>query len=341
MNKKIISALLSVLLILIGIAILIAIPEYKFRYSPAVLTDTTVKIYPNTTISELALSFEKGGIIENATKMIDFHATKLPQTIKAGNYKLTKAMSYRTLLNRIIYGNQTPVRLTFNNVRTLEQLAGRISRNTMADSLEFLKYFDSDSVETLTNLNRAQLPSLFLPNTYEIYWTITPAELTAKMKQEHQKFWNDTRKAKAQKLGFTPLQISSIAAIVAEETNVWDEMTNVAGVYINRLRANMPLQADPTVKFAIGDFTIKRVLNKHLETDSPYNTYKYSGLPPGPIRIVDGRVIDKVLDYEGHKYYYFCAKADFSGRHAFAENLSAHNRNAEAYRAELNRRKIR
>lgn len=314
---------------------------YNYRYGDAVLLDTTIRIYPETEIEKLSEEFQKIGIVKYQEKMVGYYNTHIPKPIKAGNYRLSKNMSYRTLLLNITQGRQTPVKLTFNNIRTLDQLAQRVSKYTMAEAEDFKKAFRNDSILDLLGMTPQTLPALFLPNTYEIYWTITPNEFIAKMKEEYDDFWGRKRISEAEDLGFSPVEISTIASIVIEETKATEEMTDVAGVYINRLRKNMPLQADPTVKFAIGDFSIKRVLNKHLKTESPYNTYKNSGLPPGPICISPGQVIDAVLDYEGHDYYYFCAKADFSGRHAFAQNLAQHNRNAREYQNELNRRKIR
>lgn len=202
----------------------------------------------------------------------------------------------------------------------------------MADSLEFIECLKTKDI------------SHFIPNTYECYWTDTPEEFSAKMESEYQKFWSGaTRTDRATQLGFSPEEIVIIASIVDEETNAVSEMTEVAGVYINRLRIGMPLQADPTVKYAIGDFTIRRVLTKHLEYDSPYNTYKYAGLPPTAICSPSIAAIDATLSYASspHNYYYFCANADFSGTHKFASSLSQHNANARAYQRELSRRGIR
>ena len=187
---------------------------------------------------------------------------------------------------------------------------------------------------------RETIPALFIPNTYEIYWNVSPERFMARMKQEYNRFWTEERRKKAEALGLTPVEVSTLASIVEEESAVADEYPTIAGLYLNRLKAGMPLQADPTVKFAAGDFALQRILDKHLAIDSPYNTYKYAGLPPGPIRIPSIRAIDAVLNPAHHRYFYMCAKEDFSGRHNFAATLAEHNRNANRYRAELNRRKI-
>jgi UPF0755 protein len=182
---------------------------------------------------------------------------------------------------------------------------------------------------------------MFIPNTYEVYWN-TPAEkLIERMKREYDVFWNNDRRRKAENIRLTPIEVSILASIVEEETAAPDEYPIVAGLYLNRLYKGMMLQADPTVKFAVGDFSLRRILNRHLEVDSPYNTYMYAGLPPGPIRIPSPKSIDAVLNHTVHNYLYMCAKEDFSGRHNFAVTLKEHNKNAEKYRAELNRRGIK
>lgn len=185
------------------------------------------------------------------------------------------------------------------------------------------------------------LPCLFIPNTYEVYWTMTPEAFVKRMQKEHDRFWNEERKAKAQSIGLTPEEVATLASIVEEETANNAEKPMVAGLYINRLHADMPLQADPTVKFALQDFGLRRILHTHLETDSPYNTYKHTGLPPGPIRIPSIQGIESVLNYTRHNYLYMCAKEDFSGTHNFAATFSQHLANARKYQQELNRRKIK
>jgi UPF0755 protein len=182
--------------------------------------------------------------------------------------------------------------------------------------------------------------SLFIPDTYEVYWNISAPDLLRRMEREHDRFWNAERRAKAEALQMTTEEVATLASIVAEETNDNAEKPTVAGLYINRLRRGMPLQADPTVKFALQNFGLRRVLNEHLMVDSPYNTYRYGGLPPGPIRIATPVDIDAVLNYRRHNYIYMCAKEDFSGSHNFATNLADHNRNARRYQQALNARRI-
>ena len=259
-----------------------------------------------------------------------------PDHVKPGRYVLRNGMSNNQLSNLLRGGLQTPVNVTFNNMRDVKMLAGRISQQIEADSLSLIRLLDD--VDTLRNLgfNRQTIPALFLPNTYEFYWNTNAAKFVEKMKREYDKFWNEERIAKAHAVNLTPIQVSILASIVDKETNKSDEMPRIAGVYLNRLRNGWLLQADPTLVFAVGDFELKRVLNVHKEVESPYNTYKYPGLPPGPICIPSLTSINAVLNAEKHNYFYFCAKEDFSGYHNFAKTLTEHNRNAQRYQRALN-----
>jgi len=215
-------------------------------------------------------------------------------------------------------------------------LAGRLSKQLMSDSLTLLTCFRDSAWRDSMNLTPQSYMCVFLPNTYETWWNTTPQKVLAIFQKEYKAFWNEARIAAADKIGLTPIQVSTLASIVEEETNKADEMPKVAGLYLNRLRIDMPLQADPTVKFAVGDFTIKRILRVHTKVISPYNTYTNIGLPPGPIRIPSIRAIESVLYPKRHSYLYMCAKDDFSGYHAFATTLSQHNDNAAKYHHALN-----
>ena len=260
--------------------------------------------------------------------------------IYAGRYKLDSNMNNNDLINRLRSGYQEPVKLIFNSVRSREQLAGKISKQIEADSISLMKLFNNDSVADSYNFKQETFTCMFLPNTYEFWWNSSSEKFVERMYKEYKRFWNDDRKKKAGKLNLTQEDVITLASIVDEETYYNNEMPRVAGVYINRLRRRMHLQADPTLKFALGDFTIKRVLNVHKQIDSPYNTYKYYGLPPGPISIPSISAINAVLNYESHSYLYFCAKPDFSGYHNFAKTLSQHNVNARNYQRALNRERI-
>lgn len=340
-----ITIIAALALVFLTIAVAIGWKQYDYRFGTAIVREGTVQVRTGTSFDELSRMLADSGYLKAPRKWDSYARSNGLDSVRAGNYTLREGMTYRTALTRFFYGRETPVRLTFNNIRTMDRLAGVVSRYIEADSAAILRTLNDESVIGETGLTKATFPSLFIPNTYEVYWTMTPREFVTRMQKEHDRFWNEERRAKAEKLNLTPEQISTIASIVIEETKFSGEMTQVAGVYINRLRAGIPLQADPTVKFALGDPSIRRVLNRHLAYDSPYNTYRYAGLPPGPICVPPVSALDATLAYaeedRKHDYYYFCAKADFSGRHAFARTLPEHNRNAAAYAKELNRRGIR
>lgn len=261
--------------------------------------------------------------------------------VKAGRYLIKANMGNNDLINLLRSGQQDPVKLTFNNLRTKQQLAGAMAKQLEADSLSIITLLNNPQETSKYGLTPETSVLLFLPNTYEFFWNTSASQLFTRMQREYENFWNQDRLAKAEKMGLSTIKVSILASIVQMETNKKDEMSRIAGVYINRLRINMPLQADPSVVFAIGDFSIKRVLNRHLEYDSPYNTYKYPGLPPGPIALPEPYTIDRVLNYEKHDYLFFCAKDDFSGYHVFARNYSQHLANARKYQQALNRRNIK
>lgn len=263
-----------------------------------------------------------------------------PSRMHTGCYAVLPEMSNRTLLDDLRRGHQVPVRLTFNNIRLKTDLAERLERQLMLSGDNLLRLLDDSAYCASLGFTPETVLTLFIPNTYEVYWNISAEKLMQRMKREYDAFWTPARLAKAESVGLSPVEVAVLASIVEEETAVADEYPVVAGLYINRLRRGMPLQADPTVKFAVGDFTLRRILLQHLEIDSPYNTYKHTGLPPGPLRVPSARSIDAVLNYMKHTYLYMCAKEDFSGRHNFARTLAEHNRNARRYQAELNRRGI-
>lgn len=266
---------------------------------------------------------------------------ELPANIHPGHYVVKSGMSNNQLVNMLRGGLQTPVKVTFNNMRNVDQLAGRIATQIEADSISIAKLLHNQEYINQLGFNNYTIPALFLPDTYEFYWNTDAEGFVARMFQEYNKFWTEERKQQAQAKGLTPVQVSTLASIVNKETNMSDEMPRVAGVYLNRLKSNWLLQADPTLIFAWNDYSIKRVLDRHKEIESPYNTYKYPGLPPGPICIPSIIAIKAVLNAEDHHYYYFCAKEDFSGYHNFAKTLAEHNRNAARYQQALNQRGIK
>ena len=276
-------------------------------------------------------------------KSFDWVANKkeLPDNIHPGRYIVKDGMSNNQLVNMLRGGLQSPVKVTFNNIRNVDMLAGRIASQIEADSASISNLLHNQEYINQLGFNSYTIPALFLPDTYEFYWNTDAEGFVVRMFQEYNKFWNEERKQQAQSKGLTPIQVSTLASIVNKETNMSDEMPRVAGVYINRLKNNWLLQADPTLIFAWNDYSIKRVLDRHKEIESPYNTYKYLGLPPGPICIPSLSAVKAVLNAENHHYFYFCAKEDFSGYHNFAKTLTEHNRNAAKYQQALNQRGIK
>jgi len=263
-----------------------------------------------------------------------------PTLVKPGRYVVEKDMSYTGLINLLRSGRQSPVKVTFSNIRTLNELAGRIGRQINADSTQIINFLDDPENYSKDGFTRENVISVFIPNTYQFFWNTTAKGLYTRMLREYRNFWNDERKAKASSLKLTPVEVAILASIIDDEVAKPDEKPRIAGVYLNRLRMGIPLQACPTIKFALNDFTITRVLKKHLVIDSPYNTYKHRGFPPGPIGCPTIEGIDAVLNAEKHDYLYFAAKADFSGYHNFSRTLAEHNRYAALYQRELNKRKI-
>jgi UPF0755 protein len=263
-----------------------------------------------------------------------------PYSIKPGRYKLVSDMSNRDLISILRAGLQTPIRLTFTGFRTPQQLAEKVSNQIEADSAEIVEAFLSPKIAAQYGFTTESFIAMFIPNTYEFFWNTGTKGFFDRMNREYEIFWTEEKDKKAAEIGLSRVKVSTIASIVEEETIRVDERPRVAGVFMNRLKRGMPLQADPTIKFAMGDFTIRRILTKHLQIDSPYNTYKYRGLPPGPINAPSISSINAVLNHESHKYLYFCAKPDYSGYHAFASTLSEHNRNARIYQQFLNKERI-
>jgi len=264
-----------------------------------------------------------------------------PDKVKPGRYVIKANSNNYEVVKKLAAGNQDAVKLTFNNIRLKEDLITRIGSRFEFGEENFRKALNDPAVCNKYGLDTLTIVSMFLPNTYEIYWTTGTEKFLDRMHSEYKKYWNEERTAKAKAIGLTPVQVSILASIVEEEqARKVDERAKVAGLYMNRLNAQMPLQADPTIKFALQDFAIKRILNGQLSIKSPYNTYVNVGLPPGPIRVADFNSLDAVLNYDKHDYVYMCAKADLSGYHAFATNYTDHLNNARMYQAELNRLKI-
>lgn len=315
---------------------------YQYYYSAAVKKDGYLYIPTGATYKQELDSLTRNGFVTKEGKFKRYARRKgIDKRVKPGRYKLADGMSYNELIGILARGEQSPVNLTFNNIRTKEKLAGVISKYIEADSLSILNRLSDPTIAQKYGRSNETFISMFIPNTYQFFWNTDADGFLNRMQKEYERFWNEEREAKRKELGLSREEVATLASIVNEETLKSDEMARVAGVYMNRLKVQMPLQADPTVKFAVGDFTLRRILFKHLAVESPYNTYKYKGLPPGPICVPSIKAIDAVLNYEHHKYLYFCAKEDFSGYHNFAVTLAEHNRNAQAYARALNQRGIR
>lgn len=263
---------------------------------------------------------------------------KLPERIKVGRYAIRDGMSINDLINMFLTCRQEPLQLSIPPFRTSEDLAGKIGDKFLFGEDSLLMMIKSDTVCKNLGFNRENIRVIFLPLTYELYWTINVRDFLKRMKKDFEKFWNEERSDKARALGLSPVEVMILASIVDAETSQVDEMPRIAGVYINRLRRGMKLEADPTVIYAWGDFSMKRVLKKHLEINSPYNTYLNYGLPPGPIRQPSLSAIEAVLNYEKHDYLFFCAREDFSGYHRFARTAAEHAINARKYQQALNER---
>ncbi len=257
------------------------------------------------------------------------------RSLPAGCYKIDSNLGSFKMVRLIASRCQQPVKLVVNNVRLPEQLAGKVASQLLVDSIEVLDYFNDEEKMASLGYSREQLFTLFVANTYEVWWTISVDDLMRRMAKESKSFWNESRRAKAEKIGLTPDEVVILASIVEEESNYRPEQPRIAGLYLNRLDKGIPLQSDPTVKFALGDFTLNRILFKHLDVESPYNTYKIVGLPPSPIRLPQIATIDAVLNAEKHNYLYMCAHEDLNGTHRFAVTLAEHNRNADRYHRAL------
>lgn len=284
--------------------------------------------------------YQHGHILNR--KSFEFWADykKYPSVIKSGRYKLYNAMSNNELINLLRSGQQEAVKLTFNNIRLKEDLAANISKQLDFDSIDLIRLLYDNKLSADNGFNRENILCMFIPNTYFVYWNSSEDIFYQRMQKEYNTFWNKDRRQKAANLNMSPIEVSILASIVEKETQQNDEKARVAGVYLNRLKAGWRLQADPTLVFALGNFTIRRVLNVHKDIESPYNTYKHSGLPPGPICMPSVSSIDAVLNAEQHSYMFFCAKPDFSGHHNFAKTARQHKINAKAYQRFLNTQKV-
>lgn len=312
---------------------------YQILYTPNILVgkeDRVFLIDEKATFKDIQRQLHEGQVVQDLisfsflARLMDYD-----ENIKSGRFILRKNMTNLQAVRSLRTGKQEPVRITFNNVRLVSELSEKITKNLLIKPAEFETSLVQFTGSNQAGFNKENVIGMFIPNTYEVYYNVSSQQLIEKMHDEYKKFWNDERMAKAQALGLTPFEVSTLASIVQAESIRDDEAPLIASLYLNRLKTGMPLQADPTLVFAVGDFTLKRVLNEHKEINSPYNTYKNAGLPPGPINMPNIKSIDAVLNHADTNYLYMCAKEDFSGRHNFTHDYQEHMRNAAKYQRAL------
>lgn len=335
--KKVI-IILSLLMIIVGG---IGLYLYNLLHDSAVKNRIHLYISDDTTYEEISKQILS---VVSEPRAFEYYAKKqdLATSFKTGHYVIDKDMSIIQVVRTLKNGWQTPVRVTMNNAKIPAQLAKKLEGQIDADSLAIIQVIGSDEVAKEYGFKNAlEMYSIFIPNTYEMYWNTSVEDFVERMHQEYERFWTEERDKKRERSGLSRMDVSTLASIVYEETRKGDEMPRVAGVYINRLKKGMPLQADPTIKYALQDFGLRRILKTHLKHESPYNTYLNKGLPPTPICMPSITAIDAVLDFESHNYLYFCARETFDGYHNFANTYNEHLQNARKYQRELNRRGIR
>ena len=335
--------LLSSVLILQITAVIVGYLIYDTFFTPAFRIAGEARIYIDRDDTPDSVSHKVQEVLSpQKPKAFDWLMQYEGYTqVKSGCYAFNADDNLRMAVRRMGLGWQSPVRLVVPSVRTIDRMAQSLSKQLMISEEEIMAYLTDKSRVDSLGYTESTLPILFIPNTYEVYWNISVGNLLQRFQKEYTTYWNNARKEKAEALGLTPVEVSTLASIVDEETAVNAEKPIVAGLYLNRLHRGMLLQADPTVKFATGDPTLRRILNKHLAIDSPYNTYIYKGLPPGPIRTPSMAALEAVLNPVKHNYLYMCAKEDFSGTHNFATTLAQHNANARRYQQALNKRGIK
>lgn len=336
MFKKI--AIILITLFFIS-AVLIFLLVRSLLFSPNTNSAEMLLHVPNgASFDQMMDSMNRHQILINENKFLRVAGLMKFTVPKAGKYQIKPETDNITLVRLLRRGQHYPVVFTFNNVRTIDQFIERVDHKFLFDPDDLTVLFHDENFLAQYGWTFQTVSALLIPDTYEIFYDITASDFFEKMNDIYEKFWNEQRRNRATEIGLTPLEVATLASIVEEESHTSSEHATIAGLYINRLKQGMMLQADPTVKFALGDFTIKRVLFKHLEVESPYNTYRYSGLPPGPIRVPSPATLDAVLYYEQHHYLYMCAKEDFSGMHNFAVTSAEHAKNAKKYHQALDKK---
>ena len=333
-GKAAVYFLIAVVFIAAGI-ISVNLPRYLNKYKRNIKEKCVLYVYQNTDYQVLLDSLApKLRDMKSFAKVAQKEG--LPQGIHPGRYVFDRSSTNIKIVRSIKYGYQDALTVTFaGNIRSLGKIASMLGAKLEADSADFMKEFSDSSVWASNGMNGFNFISIFIPDSYQVYWTVTPDEFVKRMKKEYDSFWEGDRSEKAEEIGFTPQEVSTLASIVCQESNYVPEYPKIAGVYINRLHKGWNLCADPTVKFALDDPSIKRILFRHLKVNSPYNTYKNPGLPPGPIVMPSKEAIDGVLDYEHSDNMYFCANSKLDGTHLFAVTGAQHNANARKYQKVL------
>ncbi len=336
-----------ILLVLLAIGGSIAFYGYQLIYSPNVVEDLEEKILniPQGTDFEALtqiLTSKKIILDESSFRLVSKVMSFDTRKNISGRFELKSGWSNRELISLLRANKQAPINVTINSVRLISDMAGKVSRYIEPDSLTLLNYLiDQENLEKWGHTPETVL-SMFIPNTYQFYWNTSPEKFVSRMQSEHDKFWNSKGRIESiTKYGLNTKEAYTLASIIEKETTNPKETKTISGVYHNRLDQGIALQADPTVVFGVGDFSIRRVLNRHLEHESPYNTYIHPGLPPGPIYMPTLSSLDAAIFPEDHKYIFFCAKPGYDNEHSFAKTLSQHNRNARIYHTWLNKEGIR
>lgn len=340
MKKK--KILIIIILCVILLACIVGGVFFKTFFAENVQNrETVVVVPPGADFEQVMDTLRKHEVLKSEASFKKTAEVLKYKTIRIGKYDISACRTNLDLVRLLRRGQHYPVKFTFNNLRTVDQLVERVGHKFFFEPEELSALLHDGSYLQKFGLSDTTAVCLFIPNTYELYYDITAEDFLERMSGYYDQFWNNQRLRFADTIGLTPVQVATLASIVEEENMRPSEKAIIAGLYINRLNKGMLLQSDPTVKFAIGDFARKRILNADLQVDSPYNTYKYKGLPPGPIRIPEASTMDSVLHYRHHNYLYMCAKEDFSGYHNFTASAAEHARNAARYRAALNARNIK
>ena len=340
MNKK--SIIIAVILGICLLAGAVGVWFYRTFMSENVQSrEVTVVVPPAATFEQVLDTLRKYEVLKSEKTFRKTADALKYKTMRVGKYDISDCHTNLDLVRLLRRGQHYPVKFTFNNIRTVDQFVEKVGDKFFFEPEELSALLHDGTYMQKFGLSDTTAVCLFIPNTYEIYYDITAEDFLDRMNDFYGQFWDENRKETAKEIGLTPAQVATLASIVEEENMRPSEKAVIAGLYMNRLNKGMLLQSDPTVKFALGDFARQRILNADLQVDSPYNTYKYAGLPPGPIRIPEASTMDSVLHYRHHNYLYMCAKEDFSGYHNFTANAAEHARNAARYRAALNARNIK